>query len=125
MIIDTDNQARYDFYMDIKHLPADRIVARHEVRDQDKLAELVASMASKGWEGRPLLVSNYRALTGSHRLAAAEQLGIEVPVVEVPGDWDWTTAYDDESLLADWQEYVEYAEEVADATEIEKLLIAG
>lgn len=53
----------------------------HEVRDAAKLETLVTSMTAQGWVGEPLLVvdcaDHYRALTGSHRIAAAEIAGIE------------------------------------------------
>ena len=73
----------------------------HEVRDADKLAELVASMEADGWTGTPVVVAGLgngvvRALTGSHRLQAAQDAGIdEVPVVSIEDlcaesgiDWD-------------------------------------
>lgn len=65
----------------------------HEVREAEKLAVLVASMQATGWTGRPLLVialdGYHQALTGSHRLAAAEAAGlVTVPciVVEMTDD---------------------------------------
>lgn len=62
----------------------------HEVRDESKLAALVDAMETSGWVGRPLLVvdeggGDYVALTGSHRLAAAQAVRMSsVPVVVVP-----------------------------------------
>lgn len=55
-------------------------------RDDDHVTEIAASMEAHGWQGSPLVVlSDYaRAYTGTHRLAAAEQAGLdEVPAVEL------------------------------------------
>lgn len=64
------------------------IVPLHEIRDFDKLHDLRRSMEADGWRGRPLLVmminAEYQALTGTHRLEAAIQAGLdEVPVVVI------------------------------------------
>jgi ParB-like nuclease domain len=64
------------------------IFPAHEVREAGKMAALTASMEQDGWQGRPLLVieymDGYQAITGSHRIAAAEAAGIEeVPCVLV------------------------------------------
>ena len=64
------------------------VIAPHEVNDPAKVAEIAASMVSQGWQGRPLLVVVYgdgwRALTGTHRLAAAKAIGMEqVPVLAI------------------------------------------
>ena len=58
----------------------------HEVRDCKKFDALVTSMEQDGWQGRPLLVirkdGEYKAITGSHRYAAACDAGLEeVPCV--------------------------------------------
>lgn len=60
------------------------IIPPHEVRDQDKYASLVESMSEGGWLGRPVLAYEdpgygLRALTGSHRIAAANEAGIRIP----------------------------------------------
>lgn len=61
----------------------------HGVQDQDKLESLVASMAANGWVGDPIVVDGEDALTGSHRLAAAEivndrwEAGDDVQFVEI------------------------------------------
>jgi len=55
-------------------------------RDAGHVNEIAASMETHGWHGAPLVVlSDYaRAYTGTHRLAAAEQAGLdEVPAVEL------------------------------------------
>lgn len=62
----------------------------HEVRDQRKLSKLTDSMIKNGWQGRPILVVDLgqgdEAITGSHRIAAAKDAGIDVPVVRVDAD---------------------------------------
>jgi hypothetical protein len=63
----------------------------HDVRDQKKLNNLVESMKSNGWQGRPILAYDIgrgpEALTGSHRIVAARKSGLEeIPVVMVHPD---------------------------------------
>jgi hypothetical protein len=63
----------------------------HDVRDQKKLNNLVESMKSNGWQGRPILAYDIgrgpEALTGSHRIVAARKAGLEeIPVVMVHPD---------------------------------------
>jgi hypothetical protein len=72
-------------------IQAKRITPPHEVRDTEKLDSLVASMKKNGWQGRPILAfdvgNGLEALTGTHRLAAAKQAGIEdVPVLKISDD---------------------------------------
>lgn len=61
----------------------------HEVRYEPKMMRLVKRMDESGWQGKPLLVveramNTYRAITGTHRIQAAEIQGIMVPVVVLP-----------------------------------------
>jgi predicted SprT family Zn-dependent metalloprotease len=52
---------------------------------------LAEDMRQRGWVGRPIVAVFFKyddmltALTGSHRIAAARDAGIEVPIVEVDG----------------------------------------
>jgi len=66
---------------------ARKLIPPHEVRDKEKLERLAASMESEGWKGRPILVYDVgrglEALTGSHRIKAAEKAGIDIPIVRV------------------------------------------
>lgn len=59
----------------------------HEVRDKKKLADLVKKMQANGWQGRPVLTVDLgrgpEALTGSHRIRAAKQAGIDVPTIAI------------------------------------------
>lgn len=64
------------------------IIPPHEVRDVKKLEKLTESMEAEGWVGRPILIYDIgrgpEALTGSHRIRAAQKAGIdEIPVVYV------------------------------------------
>lgn len=60
----------------------------HGVTDDGKYDQLIASMTANGWTGAPIVVISREdaiplAVTGSHRLAAAGSLDLEVPVVEL------------------------------------------
>lgn len=59
----------------------------HPVVDEEKVSALVSAMRAYGWNGRPVLTIDaleYEiALTGTHRLAAAEQAGIAVPTLAI------------------------------------------
>ena len=57
----------------------------HEVRDAEKLSRLTESMKNGGWQGRPILAYDIgngpEALTGSHRIMAARNAGLdEIPI---------------------------------------------
>lgn len=66
-----------------EYLDPANIQAPHEVDDPDKVEALSADMSANGWLGAPLLVTPgyVRAWNGTHRLAAAQAAGIDVPVV--------------------------------------------
>ena len=78
------------------------IMALHEVRDHGKLERLIDSMSRDGWVGRPVLAldcgDHLQALTGSHRVAAAEQAGIDVDVYVIEQS-AYTGDNDDEVAL--------------------------
>lgn len=70
---------------------ASMILPPHDTRDADKLSILIAGMIADGWVGRPVLVIDgvndlHRALTGSHRVAAAQAADIAVPVLMIAQD---------------------------------------
>ena len=62
----------------------------HEVRDQSKFDEIKKSMNVNGWQGRPILAidmgDHKKALTGSHRIAVANELEIEIPCEIINND---------------------------------------
>lgn len=85
----------------------DELLAPHGADDTDKLAELTASMRETGWQGAPLIYARMsygdQALTGSHRLAAAQAADIQVPAVDIAAlmdehgaDWNATVNLQDE-----------------------------
>lgn len=59
----------------------------HDAYEADKLNQLAGNMREHGWSGRPILAivcGDYlQAITGSHRIAAAELAGIEVEICEI------------------------------------------
>lgn len=62
----------------------------NEITDTEKYEELVSKMEDGGWKGRPVLAYEdeygLKAATGSHRIFAAREAKIEVPIkkVDVP-----------------------------------------
>lgn len=61
-------------------------VPYHGVHDAAHLATLVASMEANGYVGTPVVVTDEdanQALTGSHRIAAANKVGILVDTIPV------------------------------------------
>lgn len=69
---------------------ATSIVPPHEIRDKEKVARLTDSMKKNGWQGRPILTvdlgAGHEALTGSHRIVAAQKAGVEVPIHTIPSE---------------------------------------
>ncbi len=66
------------------------IIALHGVTDTAKVEAIAESMRASGWMGNPILVDDEdsnepKALTGTHRLAAAELAGIEPVVYSLEG----------------------------------------
>lgn len=88
------------------------IIAPHEVREADKLEAVKTEMQARGectirayWDGEA-----YHAIEGSHRLAAAEALEIEIEIEEVDAD-DVITDHDlydlpNETTVADIIDYL-------------------
>lgn len=65
---------------------AHRIEAPHDAHDEARLNQLTESMRRDGWVGAPVVVIDREdadplAVTGSHRIAAAREAGIDVPTV--------------------------------------------
>lgn len=65
---------------------AHHIEAPHDASNDAKLEQLVESMRRDGWVGAPVVVVDREdadplAVTGSHRIAAAREAGIDVPIV--------------------------------------------
>ena len=101
---------------DCNWISPERIKPLHQVRNKRLLAELSADMEENGWQGRPLLViereskePRYVAWTGSHRIAAAIEAGLdEVPCYvldenllpeEVDAEWGHVQDYERLAIL--------------------------
>lgn len=73
--------------MPLEYKSAMSIEPPHNVRDNKKLLSLIESMKNTGWQGRPILTYDVgrgnEALTGSHRIKAAREANIEVPIYEI------------------------------------------
>ncbi len=55
-------------YFDISSLPTVNEV------DQNKVEEIKESILANGWQGAPILYTNLGLVTGSHRLAALQEI---------------------------------------------------
>ena len=102
----------------------------HEVRDEDKYEALVAGMAKGGWSGRPVLAWRateddcVRAITGSHRIAAARAAGLEtIPVLVIECDDD-ADAVDALDAIRDQDEATDVLAEIDAATDARDLMAA-
>jgi len=77
--------------MKIVYMAVDRLLPLHEVRTLAKVARLARSMRAEGWIDRPLLGHRrddgmVQLWTGSHRVAAASLVGIDIPVAVIPSE---------------------------------------
>lgn len=84
-------------------LAPEDLMKPHSYYDKKHLAEIVQSMESNGWQGRPLLavevMENCQAITGTHRLYAACEVLEEVPVYLISEE-DWREAgFEAEDIL--------------------------
>ena len=62
------------------------MIPPHEITDPDKVKALVASIEANGWQGPPLVRDGEYLITGTHRYAAAQELGMmdhEIPTIEL------------------------------------------
>lgn len=113
----------------MKTIDPTELKPRHEVTDPDKANRLAADMRKNGWQGRPVLVWGDKALTGVHRIEAAWQAGIGVPVEAIEGEAaqalaDHTDIYgrlgcDDEEVLAILEDVLGADSKAADLMERE------
>jgi hypothetical protein len=82
--------------MPIEYKSAMSIEPPHKVRDNKKLLSLIESMKNTGWQGRPILTYDVgrgnEALTGSHRIKAAREANIEVPIYKIKNVGDYVDA---------------------------------
>jgi hypothetical protein len=75
----------------------------HEIDENPEtnqhLAEIMNSLVTNGWQGRPLLAIGDQLVTGCHRMTACELLGIEPEVHEAEITLNWGD--DDDWMLSD------------------------
>lgn len=102
----------YNIRMDARTADGEKlgmVQLRHAPDDADKIVSLRAHMLSNGWQGRPVILSpagDYHiALTGTHRLSAAQGIDDLIAAVYLPEltTEQWETiehAHDDDDLLA-------------------------
>ncbi len=81
----------------------------HSVEDENKLAELIASMGANGWQGAPLVADGSQLITGAHRWVAAQEVEIDAPVVDIRDIYpEWDTLHAEYgSPTADERDYTE------------------
>jgi len=92
------------FDVDVRHVYPCNVIPFHGVASQDRLNRLKDSLSADGWNGTPIVVYDNLALGGAHRIAAARDLDIDVPVIDIedlihaagedPTDYDIQTRED-------------------------------
>lgn len=78
------NQSKNKNYSS-EEIDPDYINPINDITDRDKYDALVYDFKTRGYNGRPILAVQYgdndfQALTGSHRILAAREAGIDIPV---------------------------------------------
>lgn len=71
------------FDVDVQSVSAHNTDPFHGVASQERYEDLKESLSTDGWEGTPIVVYDGLALGGAHRIAAARDLDMDVPVVEI------------------------------------------
>ncbi len=93
----------------------------NEITDPGKYQYLVEEFKRNGYSGRPVVAigdeNDSVALTGSHRILAARDAGIDIPVVLIPDNYD-SNLLDNLKDAAGDEERVAAAKEMLDAGEI-------
>lgn len=84
----------------------------HAIERWGVYQDLVESMRKVGWKGRPLIVAVRgkvrRAITGSHRTAAARKVGLKrVPVIPVSGKKIWDAIKKWDTAWLDYSDFIE------------------
>src|SRR5579872_184797 len=84
------------------------LIVPRAVTDRDKLAALAQAMQLNGWRERPIVAFDEIALCGVHRLAAAHEADILVPVIQLTRHadtlWGEGTLADIEEAITDWDD---------------------
>lgn len=104
----------YDSNTDVIKINGTTTYLRHKADDAQKVINIADSMAANGWIGRAVIMvdcgDHQAALTGSHRLTAASQIGLHADLIYLPDDldadaWDMIhDACDDDDLLAAFEQ---------------------
>lgn len=86
------------FDVDARFVSPHRVEPFHGVASEDRYEDLRNSLSAGGWDGTPIVVYDDLALGGAHRIAAARDLDMDIPVVgiealiraagEDPADYD-------------------------------------
>lgn len=80
---------------------------------------LVSEFEANGYNGRPIVVLDGKAITGSHRIMAAREAGIDIPVVEISVE-EGTTLYEELLNAGDDSQRAKVAKELYDEGTINK-----
>lgn len=72
----------------------------NQITDNDKFEKMVEDMEENGYHGAPIVAmengnEGYIALTGSHRIYAAREAGIDIPIVVMPQTGETVRILDD------------------------------
>jgi hypothetical protein len=104
----------YNSNTDIIKIHGTTTYLRHKADDTQKIINIADSMATNGWMGRAVIMvdcgDHQVALTGTHRLTAASQIGVNPDLIYLPGDLtadDFDLlghACDDDDLLAAFEQ---------------------
>ena len=104
----------YNSNTDVIKINGTTTYLRHKADDAAKVINIADSMAANGWMGRAVIMvdcgDHQVALTGTHRLAAASQIGINPDLIYLPDDLTFddfellTDACDDDDLLAAFEQ---------------------
>ena len=102
------------------------LIPLHNVRDEQRLASLIESIAANGWSGAPLVKwGDHNLITGSHRYAACKALEWEdrdIPTIDIEDiyaeaglDFDTLHADHDSPTISDWYDLVRLLNELPQA----------
>lgn len=104
----------YNSNTDVIKINGTTTYLRHKADDIQKSINIADSMATNGWMGRAVIMvdcgDHQVALTGTHRLTAASQIGINPDLIYLPDDLTsddfdlLTDACDDDDLLAAFEQ---------------------
>lgn len=72
-----------DLDIDVRPVSPHCIVPYHGVASEDRYETIKSSLSQNGWDGYPIVVYDDFALGGAHRIAAARDLDMDIPVVEI------------------------------------------